>query len=215
MTTAPLNVLDELYLHLDRDEEPWSVQLEVGVEGRVDDERLAAAIVEAARLHPLARARLRPARGTDRRYHWEIAGELASAPLEVVPCRDDAALGAAREDAMSVSPPMDDAPPFAVTLAHHADGDAIMLNLNHAAGDGMSVVRLMVSILRAYAGLPDDPAPVDPLAVRDIGELVGSRSLGPRLARSRALVEQASRAVSSPVRIAAVGGDGGRPGYGF
>jgi NRPS condensation-like uncharacterized protein len=215
MITAPLNVLDELYLHLDRDEEPWSVQLEVGVEGRVDPERLAAAVVEAAGLHPLARARLRPARGTDVRYHWEIADELAAAPLDVVSCEDDAALRTAREHAMSASPPMDDAPPFAVTLGHHPGGDAIMLNLNHAAGDGMSAVRLMVSILRAYAGLPDDPGPVDPLAVRDIGDLVGSRSLGPRLARGRALVEQASRAASSPVRIAADGADPGRAGYGF
>src|SRR5215210_42250 len=119
MTTVPLNVLDELYLHLDRDDEPWSVQLEVGVEGRVEEERLAAAIREAARRHPLARARLRPARGTDVRYLWEIADELAAAPLQVVSCGDDAALGAAREDAMSVSPPMEEAPPFAVTLAHH------------------------------------------------------------------------------------------------
>jgi NRPS condensation-like uncharacterized protein len=215
MTTVPLNVLDELYLHLDRDEEPWSVQLEVGVEGRVDDERLTAAIRAAALRHPLARARLRPARGTDVRYHWEIADELAVAPLEIVSCGDDAALGAAREHAMSTSPPLGEAPPFTATLAHHPAGDAIMLNLNHAAGDGMSAVRLMVSILRAYAGLPDDPAPVDPLAVRDIGELVGSRSFGPRLARGRALVEQAARVASAPARIAADGGGAGRTGYGF
>jgi len=215
MTTAPLNVLDELYLHLDRDDEPWSVQLEIGVEGRVDEERLAGAIVEAARRHPLARARLRPARGTDVRYHWEIADDLVGAPLEVISCGDDAALAAAREDAFGASPSMDEAPPFAVTLAPHRGGDAIMLNLNHAAGDGMSAVRLMVSILRAYAGLPDDLPAVDPLAVRDIGELVSSRSLGPRLARGRALVEQASRAASSPMRIAADGAKAGRAGYGF
>src|SRR4051794_25046173 len=193
MTTVPLNVLDELYLHLDRDEEPWSVQLEIGVEGRVDEERLAVAIVEAARRHPLARARLRPARGTDVRYHWEIADKLASAPLEVVSCGDDTALGAAREDAMSASPPMEDAPPFAVTLAHHAGGDAIMLNLNHAAGDGMSAVRLLASFLRAYAGI-DDPAPcVDPLDVRDIRELVDAGSVASRLGRLGALADQAPR----------------------
>src|SRR5687767_14688488 len=137
MTIVSLNVLDELYLHLDRAEEPWSVQREVGVEGRVEDERLASALEQAARRHP------------------------------------------------------------------------------HAAGDGMSAVRLMVSILRAYAGLTEDLAAVDPLAVRDIGELVGSRSLGPRLARGRALVERTARAASSPVRIAADGGDAGRASYGF
>jgi NRPS condensation-like uncharacterized protein len=215
MPTADLNILDELYLHLDRDAEPWSVQLEVGVEGKLDGDRVARAAVEAAGRHPLARARLRPARGTDVRYHWEIGDELADAPLAVATCDDDAALAAARERLMSTSPSLEEAPPFALTLAHHPAGDAIMLNLNHAAGDGMSAVRLMVSILRAYAGEPDPADPVDPLAVRDIGELVSSRSLGARLGRGRALVEQAARVASSPARIAADGADPDRTGYGF
>src|SRR5215210_912795 len=183
MTTVALNILDELYLHLDRDAEPWSVQLEVGVEGRVDADRLAGAILEGARRHPLARARLCPARGLDVGYEWEVADELAEAPLEVADCDDDGALATARERLMSTSPALEEAPPLAMTLAHHPDGDAIMLNLNHAAGDGISAVRLMASILRAYAGADDPQAPVDPLAVRDIGELVNSRSLSARLTR--------------------------------
>ena len=32
------------------------------------------------------------------------------------------------------------------------DGDSLMLNLHHAAGDGISAERFMLSILRAYAG---------------------------------------------------------------
>ena len=28
-TTTPLNVLDELYLHLDREDKPWSVHAEI------------------------------------------------------------------------------------------------------------------------------------------------------------------------------------------
>jgi NRPS condensation-like uncharacterized protein len=215
MTTVGLNLLDELYLHLDREEEPWSVQLEAGVEGRVDADRLAAAILEGTLRHPLARARLCPARATDLGYTWELADELAEAPLAVESCADDAALAAARERLMGTSPSLDAAPPFAMTLAHHPAGDAIMLNLNHAAGDGISAVRLMASILRAYAGEDDPPAPVDPLAVRDIGALVGSRSPAARLARGRALVRQAGRAAASPARIAAHGEDPERPGYGF
>jgi NRPS condensation-like uncharacterized protein len=215
MTTVGLNLLDELYLHLDRDEEPWSVQLEAVVEGRVDAERLAEAIVEGSLRHPLARARLCPARGVDIGYTWEIADELAAAPLTVEECGDDAALAAARERLMGTSPSLDAAPPFAMTLAHHPAGDAIMLNLNHAAGDGISAVRLMASILRAYAGDDDPSAPVDPLAVRDIGALVGSRSPAARLARGRTLVRQAGRAAASPARIAADGEDAERAGYGF
>jgi len=215
MTTIALNILDELYLHLDRDAEPWSVHLEAGVEGRVDADRLADAVLEGARRHPLARARLCPARAIDLGYEWEVAEELSDAPLEVTDCDDDAALAATRERLMSTSPALDEAPPFAMTLADHPGGDAIMLNLNHAAGDGVSAVRLMASILRAYAGEADPQAPVDPLAVRDIGALVDSRSLPARIMRGRTLARQATRVAAPPARIAAEGGDGDRDGYGF
>ncbi len=214
MTTVALNVLDELYLHLDREEEPWSVQLEVGVEGRVDEARLRDAIVAGAAQHPIARARLSPTRATDVRYRWEITDRLESAPLEVVECRDGEALAAARERLMATSPALDTAPPFAVTLAHHGDGDAIMLNLNHAAGDGMSALRLMASFLRAYTGEEDPAAPVDPLDVRDIGALVDSRSLSARLGRSRALVKRAADVFDAPARIAPDEATD-RAGYGF
>jgi hypothetical protein len=56
--TTRLNVLDELYLHLGREEEPWSVHLEIRVEGRVDRRRLESAVREAAAGHPIIRARL-------------------------------------------------------------------------------------------------------------------------------------------------------------
>jgi NRPS condensation-like uncharacterized protein len=214
VSTASLNVLDELYLHLDREEEPWSVQLEVGVESRVDAARLRDAIISGAGRHPLARARLSETRVTDVRYRWEIADRLETAPLEVVDCDDDAALAAARERLMASSPALDTIAPFAVTLAHHSDGDAIMLNLNHAAGDGMSALRLMASFLRAYAGEEDPAAPVDPLDVRDIGTLVESRSLSARLGRSRALLQRAADVFDAPARIAPDGASG-RAGYGF
>jgi NRPS condensation-like uncharacterized protein len=212
---AELNILDELYMHLDRPDEPWGVHFEVAVEGRVDAERLAEAVKAGAARHPIARARLADWRGTDVRYRWEIDDALDRVPLEVVDCAGDAALAAAREDLLAFAPPLDSAPPFALTLAHHPDGDSILLNLHHGAGDGMGVLRLMASILRAYAG-ENDPCPaVDPLEVRDIGSLVGAASLAERLRRGRALVEHVSRFATSPTRIAPDGGTGERPAYGF
>src|SRR4051794_41366232 len=81
--TARLNLLDELYLHLNRDEEPWSVHLEIQVEGRLDDDRLRTALATAIRRHPITRARLRQRRGTDVKYWWEIEDELDPLPLEI------------------------------------------------------------------------------------------------------------------------------------
>jgi NRPS condensation-like uncharacterized protein len=213
-TTAQLNILDELYLHLDRADEPWSVQLEVGVEGRVDEERLAQSVRAAAARHPIARARLGDWSGTDRRYHWEVADALEVVPLEVVECGDDEDLARAREQLYGFSPPLDRPPPFALTLAHHPGGDTVMLNLHHGAGDGMGVLRLMASILRAYAGEDDPEPPVDPLEVRDIGRLVSASSFADRLRRGRALIEHVSRFATAPTRVAPDGASA-RDGYGF
>jgi NRPS condensation-like uncharacterized protein len=208
---AKLNILDELYLHLDRDEEPFSVHMEVQVDGHVDGDRLRAAIAEAASRHPIARARLRDSRATDRRYHWEVRESLEEVPLEEL----DGGAEAERERLQSLSPPVDEAPPFAASLVHDPDGDWVMLNLKHAAGDGMSAARLMGSILRAYGG-EDDPVPaVDPLEVRDIQEIVGAESIADRIGRVRALVEHVARFVTPPTRIAPDGGSDEIPGYGF
>jgi hypothetical protein len=84
--TAPLNVLDELYLHLDREDEPWSVHIEIRVEGRIDATRLRTAVRRAALVHPIARASLASARATDVRYRWEIAEKLTSIDLEEIEC---------------------------------------------------------------------------------------------------------------------------------
>src|SRR4051795_10245835 len=98
---ARLNILDELYLHLNRDDEPWSVQLEVQAEGRIDAMRLPRAPRGAGGEHPgrAARAaaatpraagpRLSESRGTDIRYDWEIADQLEQVPLEAADAGDE------------------------------------------------------------------------------------------------------------------------------
>ena len=211
--TTSLSVLDELYLHLDRKDEPWSVQLEVQVEGEVDAERLRGAIGEAAHRHPLARARLADTSAIDPRYEWEILDELEDVPLEVTRCAGDGELDAARERHLGESPPLDRPGPFAVLLAHHPKGDSLVLNLHHGAGDGLSAVRLMGSIARAYASEEDPIPPVDPLAARDVRPLAG-QSLADRVTRGRAALEYLGRGTAPPARIAPRGGDE-RPGYGF
>jgi NRPS condensation-like uncharacterized protein len=213
--TADLNVLDELYLHLDREDEPWTVHLEVRAEGTVDEQRLERAVREAAARHPLARARLADARATDVRYRWEIAEELHEVPLEVTGCADDDdELAAVRARLLSTTPPLDRPGPFTIALAHVPGGDSIVLNLHHAAGDGMAALRLMGSIARAYAG-EDDPLPdLDPLEVRDVRAMVRPGSIGERITRGRAALDYLARGVTPPTRIESDGASDAA-GYGF
>jgi hypothetical protein len=110
---TPLTVIDELALHLDRDCDPWSVHCEVRVAGRLDARRVASAARAATAVHPLARARLAGFGRLDGRYVWEIGDVVEDVSVRVVDCPDDAALADARSRLLSVSVPLDAAPPFA------------------------------------------------------------------------------------------------------
>jgi NRPS condensation-like uncharacterized protein len=214
--TTRLNVLDELYLHLDRDDEPWTVHLEIRVEGRIDASRLRAAVSEAASRHPIARARLANARLTDVRYQWEIADQLDETEIELeeIECTTPDDLAGARERLLSRTPQLDTHGPFALLLAHDPEGDVLALNLHHAAGDGLGALRLMRSTARAYAREEDPVPPVDPLEVRDVGALSAAGSLKERIARGRAALDYLARGVTSPARLAR-DADDDRAGYGF
>jgi NRPS condensation-like uncharacterized protein len=101
-----------------------------------------------------------------------------------------------------------------MVLARGPDSDSLLLNLNHAAGDGVSAARFMLSILRAYAG-EEDPVPqLDPVAIHDVRRLSAAASPEERRARRRALAMGAWRPVARTARVARDGG-GDRPGYGF
>ena len=211
--SVPLNRLDELFLGLDHEGEPWNIHFEVRMSGALDADRLVAAVRAAALRHPLARARLADWRYSDRGYRWDIAGSLVEVPLKIVSCADEGALAAARGQLLSRSPALDAPPPFTMLLAHGPVGDTVVLNLHHAAGDGIAAARLMLSIMRAYAGADDPVPPLDPLAVRDVGALAGTASLAEGIVRIRALAQHAACQWIPPARVAAVGG-GDRPGYG-
>jgi NRPS condensation-like uncharacterized protein len=212
--TTRLNILDELYLHLDRADEPYTVHVEIRVEGRIDGARLLEAVREAARRHPLARARLADTRPIEAGYTWELAEELEALDFEEIECADGGELGAARDALLSRPPRLDRPGPFALLLAHHPDGDSVVLNLHHAAGDGLSALRLLGSIARAYGG-EEDPLPdVDPLAVRDVLAMSSAGSLTERLARARAGLDYLARGLTVPARIAPHGAEA-RPGYSF
>jgi NRPS condensation-like uncharacterized protein len=190
------------------------VHFEVRVAGRLDVERLAAALQLAVERHPIARARLGTWHYADRGYRWDVVDKLSGVPLQIVDCRDEAALADARERHFAYSPALDVPPPFVPLLAHAPDGDALVLNISHAAMDGVGAARLMLSILRAYAQVNDPVPSFDPLAARDVRVLAGAQSARDRCRRAGALARDAARRAMPATRVARDGDTDG-PAYGF
>jgi NRPS condensation-like uncharacterized protein len=213
----PFTVIDEAVHVLDTPAEPWGIQLELGLGGRLDDARLRDAVRQAAARHPMARARQLPARRTDRTWQWEIPAELDVDPVRVVHGADDATLTDVRDDLYSRPVPPVESPPFRLVLVHRdgeGRGDALLLNANHAAFDGFGCVRLLQSVARAYTG-EDDPEPAVPLAeARDVLDLLAAPDGATRRRRFRMLSSKAADLVTGMARMASAGGRD-LPGYGF
>lgn len=212
---VPFGLIDEAIHLLDTEAAPWSIQLEVRVTGRLDESRLRDALVQALATHPMARARKEASRRSMHRDNWVIPPVADLDPLRVVDCADDAALAATRAELQSLAVPLAESPPLRARLARHADGDVLMLNVNHAAMDGFGALRVVQSVARAYTGTPDPPPAVDLLEARDLPVRLVSGADGPtRLRRSLALAEKLRDLVAPPARLAADGASQ-EAGYGF
>ncbi len=195
--------LDEASYHLDSATAPWSVHLEVRVTGSVVEDRLRHAVGVALARHPRARARLTA--GRRGRGEWEISPRSDVDPLDVAVCSDDDALRDTRARLQSLAVPLVTSPPLRIRLARHRNGDVVMLNVHHAAGDGIAALCLLRSIARAYAGSPDLVAQTPPEQV----QIPAPRG---RWGQLRALVGELRQAAPRSAHLVPIGGED-RPGY--
>lgn len=213
-TVFPFSRLDELFFHIDQPADPFSLQVEVRVTGHFSSEKLRTAIAAAMARHPLAQARQQPWAEASRDYLWEVMPG-AEPPLKTVTCTSDAEVAAARNAHMALSVPLNEAPPFRALLVHYEQGDVLTLNVNHVASDGVGAARLMLSILRAYAGVADPVPEMDAVAARDVGRQVRPRGVAEGVQRVAALAKYlVDSAEVPPARIAQKFGEPGA-GVGF
>jgi NRPS condensation-like uncharacterized protein len=213
-TTVPFSVIDEAIHLLDVPTAPWSIQLEVRVDGHLDETRLRASVFEALRRHPMARARKMPSRLRAPLDHWAITSSAEIDPLRVVDCPDGPALAAARDQLQGISVPLTESPPLRAVLARHPDGDFLMLNVNHAAMDGFGALRVLRSIARSYSDEADPLPALDFEATRNVAAVVGSPPLWIRIRRQLALTTRLRDVIAPPARVAA-DGEADEAGYGF
>ncbi len=151
-TSLPLVTIDRLVDLLDIPAEPWSVQLEVRVAGSLDECRLRQAISVALGTHERWQARAVGRGQWWRHPRWELTAGVEHDPLDVVACTGEVDLASTRAELHSQARVLEASPPLRLRLARHPDGDVLMLNLHHAAGDGFSAVQFLRSVARSYAG---------------------------------------------------------------
>ena len=211
---VPFSPIDEAIHLLDTEAAPWSVQLEVRVAGALDEHRLRAALGQAFAIHPMARARKVASRRTAHRDTWAIPERPEVDPLRVIDCPDDASLAVARAELQSLAVPLAESPPLRVRLARHPAGDVLMMNVNHAAMDGLGALRFLQSTARAYARTPDVAPLVGFFEARELPARLTDTDVTRKVRRYLALAEKLSDLVAPPARIAA-DGDRDEPGYGF
>jgi NRPS condensation-like uncharacterized protein len=204
-----VTTLDEAFINLGAKAE-MGIQFEVRVQGRLDADRLASALRRAVARHPLARARLAPAPIGALRMDWHVPDAADHLGLEIT----DEPISVVRSRLHSRAPQLSVSPSFQATLVRDDGGDFLMLNLNHATFDGVSAVRLMTSIARAYAG-EDDPIGGPPIEeARDLKAMAGSRNIKDVLPRATKI----GKDILDRKRVTRVAADGADPDgttYGF
>ncbi len=210
----PFTVIDQAVHILETPAEPWTIQLEVRVEGHLDERRLRHAVRAATGAHPMARARQLPARRSDRTWWWEVAPDLDLDPVRVVICPDDASLTLIRNEVYSRQVPLVEAPPFRLVLARRHGGDTLLLGANHAAFDGFGCLRLLRSVARRYADRPDPATVVSLGEARDLEHHLTAPDAATRARRLRLLASKAADVARRPTRLAPEGGRDG-PGCGL
>jgi hypothetical protein len=216
--TERLTAIEELDYLLDRPAEPNLVLLETHTRGHLDRDVLAEAVTAAFGGDPGARRRLAASPRWSRHLYWRPATPASDgAPLTVVSWRTPAELAALRQRLFAWPVRPSEAAVRAV-LAVGPDHDAVILQVHHTSGDGVSSVRLFSAVGHAYRArargsrLRSVPDPSPPPAVVSLPEPIRPAAT----ASARRRPPGWGKAWPGPVtRIAPQGGQPGRPGYGF
>lgn len=201
-TRFPLSVTDELFLHLEKAEEPMNLQLDIRFSGRLDEQKLEVALYSAMKMHPLTSVRIRRLTTVEGGYEWETVDRPDEDPVLAVACDSDEAVESARNEFYSRRLSLESAPPFRCLIAHREGGDWLFLKMSHAVTDAFGSYRFLQSVLRRYAGVNDNqPDDVDVIGARDLGREFGAKSLTERIRRGTSLLGYLMASVQLPTRI--------------
>jgi NRPS condensation-like uncharacterized protein len=154
--SRPLTTVEELVWLSGSPGEPIVVGLVAVLDSRLRLAVVRDAVADLLATHPMARARLHPARSAGARWQFPAAPDID--PVSLITPSAGAA-GEALEEAYArlcaVPPSLDLSPPLRVGLLRLPDTDAIGIVAHHAVLDGASLVTLLRDLLTRC---PPDPA---------------------------------------------------------
>jgi NRPS condensation-like uncharacterized protein len=159
---VPFSMVDELSCYFDVPAEPNNVHLEVRIPGQLDYPVLHDAVTAALAKQSRASGRRATWRKLQPRFFWEHPPALDLDPVSRITWADEAELNRSRQEFMSSAPPLDCAPPVRVLVAAGPSAVHVILNVHHAAMDGISCLELLSEISRRYAAAARDNLPPSP-----------------------------------------------------
>jgi NRPS condensation-like uncharacterized protein len=179
--------------------EPNNVHLEVLVPGHLDERVLRQAVAGAIAAAPRASGRMAAVRALRRRYLWEFPAVLDVDPVSRATWSDEEELVAVRNGFLTVAPPLRISPPVRLLLAAGPEATCVLLNVHHAALDGMSTLALLRDIATRYQAIAEGAAP----SAAEVQDSFATEIPGPsatRLPGSSTARPRPSKA--SPARVA-------------
>ncbi len=209
MTTSqtPFSPIDELLDLTDSARYPVNVHIEAKAPGTLDADKMRAAVRAAVDAHPLARARKVVPQQRDKQLYWEITEAPGIDPFMVAEGGDKAGVSLARNQFLSTQVPLHESPPLRVLLVRGDSGDHLILNVSHAAADGIGTLRFLRSILRAYNGEADDTGTMDPLLARDLDALYSPDNRAEKIKRFKSFAAALKTQMTEPTGVTAAGED--------
>jgi NRPS condensation-like uncharacterized protein len=201
---TPFSPIDEILALTDSDAYPVNVHIEARAPGTIDAACMREAVAAAIAIHPLARARRLPPAAGDKQIFWEVHDAAGIDPLQVFEAGDDESVDRVRSQFLSARVPLHESPPLRIALVRRAGGDHLILNVNHAAADGIGTLRFLRSVLRAYSGEADDTGAADPLTARDVESLYAPTTRADKLRRFKTYAASLKTHLPAPTSVAVV-----------
>jgi NRPS condensation-like uncharacterized protein len=210
---TPFSAVDEALDLADSAYYPVNVHIEAKASRHLDAEKLRAAVQTALQIHPLARAFKLPPKPKDKIVYWEVSESAGIDPFLIVEGGDEAGVNRARNQLLSIQVPLHEAPPLRVWLVRCDSGDHVILNVHHAAADGIGTLRFLRSILRAYNNEADQTGDVDALEARDLDQFYGASNHTEKSKRLMSFLSAMHRQLAERTPVSARGAIR-RSGYG-